>query len=235
MRERSRRPSETEPPNSSANCFMAQRASRRIPSPASSGYPRVRAAEARRWRRSPGPHSSRPCACKVRLSRETVAFERPERSASSLLVRAAWVASKASSRARPWAKVVGKRGWRGGQAADMGSDRPKVWSMSLPWQTPPHRWRRKSWPAAARHRDRDEQTIPAVHPRRCLPHPKPCTPLSGDAARVRSKFLVMISYHKTHLDILRWPEAVATAPATSIPPADIAQGQPTRHHEWVGL
>jgi len=29
--------------------------------------------------------------------------------------------------------------------------------------------------------------------------------------------LVMISYHKTHLDILRWPEAVATAPATSIP------------------
>src|SRR6218665_1987649 len=38
----------------------------------------------------------------------------------------------------------------------------------------------------------------------------------------------MISYHKTHLDILHRPEAVATVPATSIPPADIAQGQPTR-------
>src|SRR6218665_2600031 len=55
------------------------------------------------------------------------------------------------------------------------------------------------------------------HPRRCFPHPKPCTPPDRRCCTGAGKILATISYHKTHLDMIPWPEGVATVPAASIP------------------
>src|SRR6218665_1256748 len=189
------------------------------------GYPVRPAAD------SPGSGQPRPDDGDARPAR-TRAGHAPARSGS-----AARQWPSRGRNARPVPCWSGLHGWhrkpragpghgpRWGQSADRGEGRRQTWAATGPKCGPcrchgkPRRigGAEKSWPAAARHRDRDEQTIPAVHPRRCLPHPKPCTPLSGDAARARVQFLVMISYHKTHLDILHRPEAVSTAPATSIP------------------